>query len=350
MKLSTEDISLLTQHIEQNNIRVTKHPDHELYLYKYTQDCVFNGSWDKITLMCRGLVLDNEYNIIANCIPKFFNIEDLSQERVPKINLDQPFTATVKEDGSLIQMFSYDNKIITTSSGGFCNDYTIQAENVLNSVRHDNILQDFIIDHPGYNFIFELISPLTRVVVSYDYTTLKLITIRNVDGNEPNEDILTFKILGSPYVQQTNFNSIPELLEEKKSQSNNREGYVLAFNDGSRVKVKYDEYFTLHKLVTRVSKKFVWDSLSNNIKLDLTNIPDETFKEIKKWIDELNHLYNELNNKILKTFSNIIHSDRKQFANQVMSNYKEYSGALFALYDNKNIDKIVWKYIEPKGV
>jgi len=355
MKLSPNDIKLLTHHIKQNNIRVSKHPEYELYLYKYTQACVFNSSWDKITLMCRGLALDNEYNIIANCIPKFFNIEELSQERIPKINLDQPFTATVKEDGSLIQMFNYKGKIIITSSGGFCNDYTKQAEEVLNIIKYDNSLKNFIIDHPGYNFIFELISPLTRVVISYDYTTLKLITIRDTNGNEPIEDILQFKILGMPYVNQIKFNSISELLQEKESKFNNREGYVLTFKDGSRVKVKYDEYFTLHKLLTKISKKFVWETLSNGIALDLENIPDEAFKDIERWSNEIQTSFSDLYIKNLKIFNIILESventfDRKQFANYVISNYKEYSNILFALYDEdeNRINKLIWKHIEPK--
>jgi len=354
MKLSESNITILNDHITNGNIRVAKHPDYELYLYKYTQQCVFNGIWDDVTLMCRGLVLDNEYNIIANCIPKFFNYEELNQVRVPNINLNQAFTITRKDDGSLIQIFMYKNNLITTSSGGFCNDYTKKAEELL-STKYKHIIP-IITDSPDLNFIFEMISPLTKVVINYEDTEeLRLITIRDMDGLEFSRFIEWCKTQGFDYVQEEKFYSIVQLLVEKVSEFKNIEGYVIKFEDGQRVKFKYDEYFTLHKTIAHVSKKFVWEALANNIDLNLENIPDETFKQIKQWKKELEDEFNFIEDAVVKANRRVSIAsingvfNRKQQAEFILKNYKEYSQMLFAMLDDRDIEPMIWKKIKPSN-
>lgn len=343
VQLSKDQIDLLLEMVNNNYVRKYDHPTLPISLYKYTQNCVFEGMWNDITLMCRGLVLDDNYNVVANCIPKFFNYEELQQERVPKVNLNQPFTVTRKEDGSLIQAFMYNDELVITSSGGFDNDYTKKAEELLNKsiVRYFNT----------YNFIFELICPLSRVVINYnDNEELKLIAIRDRYGVE--HDYLINKVVGA--VQKEHFNSIEDLVKEKQSAFKNIEGYVLKFEDGSRVKFKYDEYFTLHKTVAHVSKMFVWEAMSKGIPLPLDNIPDETFSQIKTWQSEILGKYNLMKiyledpiNQVKYFMEN--NASRKDIAEYIISKYKDISGILFRVVDSKDYNDLIWKLIKPTG-
>lgn len=342
---------------QPNYVRVVKHPRLPLYLYKYTQECVFGGFWDEFTLRARGLVLDAQDNVVGNCIPKFFNIEEHAQQRIPNINFNQPFTVTQKDDGSLIQMFMYEGELVVTSSGGFDNDYTRKAEEILFGMESP-LLSAFIARTNRVNFIFELISPLSRVVVNYgDIEELRLITIRHTDGSEDDVMVQMWKELGGTLVETKHFNSIDELVAEKASDYKNAEGFVIRFEDGSRVKVKYDQYFVLHKNVCHLSKKYVWEIMSDNdgqINEDfLSNLPDESFKQIQIWQKEIWDAYVELQSFIVRTHTlirtSVADSDvKKVFAKHVLDNYKEYSSLLFQLYDGKDITDTLWKFVKPE--
>ena len=96
------DKERLLEEIANGNVSRKKHPDFDLYIHKYTSHCVFEKNWNEITLACRGLVLDGDFNIIANCIPKFFNYEEIADKNI--IDKNCGFQVFEKLDGSLIQL------------------------------------------------------------------------------------------------------------------------------------------------------------------------------------------------------------------------------------------------------
>ena len=59
----------------------------------------------------------------------------------------------------------------------------------------------------------------------------------------------------------------------------NFEGFVVEFDSGMRVKVKLDEYVYLHRLLTQLTPKSIWDLLRQDKPLDelLEIAPDETY-------------------------------------------------------------------------
>jgi len=52
------------------------HPTLPLTIWNYTPEVQYGEKWDEVTLACRGLVTDNEGNIVARPFKKFFNIEE----------------------------------------------------------------------------------------------------------------------------------------------------------------------------------------------------------------------------------------------------------------------------------
>ena len=90
------DINKLNELVNQKYVSVQKHPEADLYIYNYTQNAQYEGFWNQITLMCRGLILDGQGNIIARPFPKFFNLEEHQPEEIPKEN----FEVFEKMDGS----------------------------------------------------------------------------------------------------------------------------------------------------------------------------------------------------------------------------------------------------------
>lgn len=337
----------INKEIENGNIACRSHSIYDLNIYKYTQQCTFGGHWNDITSICRGLILNSNMEVVANCIPKFFNYEEYS--RYTDIDITQPFTVTDKSDGSMIQVFMYNGNMIVSSSGAFENEYTLKAEQLLNT-KYQHLLP-IIQCTDRLNFIFELIAPLTKVVVSYgDQEELRLITVRDPDGYEDEDYIQQCKDLGFDYVNVLDFKDLDDVISKKKGVFENAEGFVVKFLDGSRIKFKYDEYFVLHKIMSSVSKRFVWDALSAGIELQLENIPDESFEEIKVWENELLSEYANVENHCKGIFKKIKDMDlpsRKDIAMIIQKEYLEYSNILFYMLDNRDTASLIWKKIKP---
>ena len=49
------------------------HPSLPLTIWNYTEKVQYEGLWDDITLMSRGLVTDDKGNVVARPFKKFFN-------------------------------------------------------------------------------------------------------------------------------------------------------------------------------------------------------------------------------------------------------------------------------------
>lgn len=63
--LSRIDPQTLQPFIDQKLISVRKHPELNLYVYNYTNKCQYDGLWTQESMMCRGLILDGNGDIVA---------------------------------------------------------------------------------------------------------------------------------------------------------------------------------------------------------------------------------------------------------------------------------------------
>jgi len=222
MKLTNDQINNLNKLVEENLIKKSDHPYNDLSIYKYTERAVYLGEWNEITKMCRGLILNSKYEIIGNCIPKFFNHTE-SQSYKPSPT--DEYKVYEKMDGSLIQVTKYKGELIVSSSSSLdCinSDYILTATKILkHSYQHEIEKMD-----ENNLYIFELIAPLTRVVVNYNHVDLYLLAIRNRDGVEI-ENITSFK------TPKTIDMKLDECINKTKNNTfNNEEGYVVRFQNG----------------------------------------------------------------------------------------------------------------------
>ena len=88
-KLSKEFIIKLHEYIKVGYITRRFHNTLNISILKYSRDgqlaCNSKSipqEWDDVMMACRGLVIDNEYNIIAEPFSKFFNYEQLSSKDI----------------------------------------------------------------------------------------------------------------------------------------------------------------------------------------------------------------------------------------------------------------------------
>lgn len=72
----------LLKYQERGLVRMQKHPEHDLWIANYTPECQYNRHWDPVTLMARGLVVDQS-GVVARGPIKFFNWEELIDMEIP---------------------------------------------------------------------------------------------------------------------------------------------------------------------------------------------------------------------------------------------------------------------------
>ena len=118
------DLKTLHKYKDEGWLMNQVHPELPLTIWNYTQQTQFEGMWDEITLSCRGLVTDDEGNIVARPFKKFFNLEE------GKHTPTKDFDVFEKMDGSLIIVFWYDGGWVVASRGSFISEQAIGASKI----------------------------------------------------------------------------------------------------------------------------------------------------------------------------------------------------------------------------
>lgn len=334
------DVKLLEQHIENKVVNKRKHPTLPLYILNYSVTAQYNWSWDEVTLQCRGLVIDEDNNVIARPFRKFFTIEQLqgdeSGEKILQKLYSETYEVQEKLDGSLVIIFKYEGELVTATRGSFESEQAIKA--------YDLIPEGFT-PVEGFTYLFEIIYKQNKIVCDYDFEGLVLLSIINTEnGSEHSNFYQTWFKRPKIY----SFNSLEEILSYKEP---NIEGFIVKFEDGTRIKIKTEDYKRLHRLITGVNEKTVWEALkSDKLEELLENTPDEFYKWVREVKERLEFLYRDLERQAFEYFSSISVNNftRKDFALAVSTCEFPHKSILFNLYDGKDYSEAIWKLIKPK--
>lgn len=333
---------------DQGYLNCQNHPNLPLLIWKYTNKTVYDGAWDEITLKCRGLVTDLEGNQVNDCAPKFFNWNEERGKYVCDFKND--FRVYEKLDGSLIQVFMWEGQLIVTSSGSFDSDHAYWAKEVL-----DRDYPDVSFDG-GLTYIFELTGKRNRIVVNYDHDLkLTLLTVRDRDGDLPLRGFTEFervKTVDLGIKKWKDLKSLPEI--------ENEEGYVIRFENGNRVKIKFADYVEKHRLITNISNLDIWQYLRED--KDVAELRDEIPDEILDWFEDnllsiqfdyecheiaaIHEWATGIKTGRLPETETFDASDRPKFAKYITS--CKYRSELFAMLDGKEYSDMLWKRCRPE--
>lgn len=357
---------------EQGLITLRPHNTLPLLIANYTPDVQYERLWNDHPLLtqCRGLIVSEDGEVVGRPFEKFFNYEEhLQFDDLPDIPLDEPHKVYNKLDGSLGIVFFYDGKWRISTRGSFHSDQAEYAEkNLLPKYDLSKLSRD-------YTYLVEIIYKQNRIVVDYgDKEELILVaTIRTEDGAEP--------LSLERYRNDKPYNVFPIVKEFKltmdyliensdKFDDGNTEGFVIHFYSGLRVKMKLTEYVRLHRLMTGLTKRSIWEHLKNGDDLEelYKTAPDEVYDWVENTSNELREEYK----KILTLSDNIFHNIfksievpykfpgrvidesefRKRFAHQVLNNkdIKEYDlkSIMFKMFDGRGVHDLLWKKIKPE--
>jgi len=335
------DLNILNDYIEKGLVVKNNHPTLPLSIYNYTRKVQYDKLWDNITKSCRGLVLDNQGNVIAKTFDKFFNFEEHSPEEIP----NEDFEVYEKLDGSLGILFWYQGKWILASKGSFTSVQSIKGKQILSEKYNVEPIPK------GYATLVEIIYPENRIVCDYgeDEVLVVLSMISNATGKELDYDSL-LKIneeTGLPVIKK--YDGVQDYKSLKSSISKEREGYVIKFRSGLRVKIKGENYVYLHRLLTEFSNVDIWEYLKDKKDLNalLERVPDEFDSWVKTQVKDLVLRYETIENQYREIFNELMSNnlDRKDFAESV-KNY-EYSSILFSMLNGKDVSPFIWRIIKP---
>lgn len=336
-KLTEQQISQIKKYIKDGYIVSRPNKEETLLILNYTNKCQFDQRWDEITMICRGLVVDNDWNIIARPFTKFFNLGELT-EALPS----EQFNVYEKLDGSLGILFNYNDKWIISTRGSFDSEQANVATVLL-------LLYDIQNLDKEYTYLTEIIYPTNKIVVDYggEEKLVLLAKIHTQTGEEIDLPATYSKFeVAKRYTRFTNINSL------KETQEDNKEGYVVKWPNGFRIKIKFDEYARLHKLISGVNERRIWDILQSGDNLDelLNCVPDEFYDFVKKTKEDLEHQFNTLQNNARKIYQDVRKLEtRKEQALYIFkqTNGQTLSNIVFAMLDTKDHKSIIWKIIKP---
>ncbi len=396
-------LTTLEKYYENGLLHKQTHPTLDLTIWNYSPKVQYERLWDDITIQCRGLVTNSKGDIVARPFKKFFNYEEHKPEDLP----NESFEVYEKMDGSLGILFYYEYELsderryniwfnnnyetgmerffdpnnlpdfdnsyyeptpktkgewIIATRGSFTSPQAIKGKELLEKYNFERL-------NTGYTYLFEIIYKENRIVCNYDYEDLVLLGMINTKtGDEVNirndsEDIrfknmisnigfrvvMLYKTWGEGY----------DLLKEEIS--NDREGYVIRFKNGFRMKIKGDEYVRLHRILTNISSRDIWEYLKDNKPFDelLEKVPDEFNQWVKETVRDLRYACFQLRERAGKLHDGFRYGkyndrdpepSKKEFAEFVMKQPKVLHAIMFAMWNgnNEKVDDIIWKIIKPE--
>lgn len=293
-----------------------------LLLYVYTERCVYDRAWDETTVLARGLILDPAARqVVATPFPKFFNLGERDGP-VP----DLPFEVFEKLDGSLIIIFHHAGRWRTATKGDFASAQALWAQARLDA-------KDISCLVPGTTYLAEAVYPENRIIVRYAEPALVLLGAYAETGEEMEAEALEALAarLGWRLPERHAFASISDLLLHAKSLSREQEGFVLLFADGTRLKVKGDEYRRLHALISRVTPLAVWEAIASGD--DLTairrDLPEEFWSDFDAITGALASAQAELLARIAALAQSVAHLPDKELGLHLGTLDPELRGFLF---------------------
>lgn len=361
---------------EYNNMLLVRYGNAYDYIDKNTTIDDFWNKYDGLYKECRSVVLNIKTSeVIILPMDKFFNINELQETSydniLNKLSIAQynhlPIEYSDKLDGSMICARYYNGEYLLTSSQALNpnNSWRLQDAYTMLTDNYKNMLYD----HPHQTFIFEYISLKDQHVVKYtkEQEGLYLIGERNtLSAYTYSYDWLNIMAkrydIKTTVLFNTDINYIMSHLDEKSSDQ--AEGFVINI-DGYRVKLKYNDYVTMHKtLSSMVSPNYIIKAIADenfddfiskvpsSYKENVKLIADKVFKYIQYKNDQINSNYLYVKNTMSiekKDFSN-----RKEFIRYI-NNYcnKDIHQYLICKYDNKEYSLIKsknGKYIKMKQV
>lgn len=305
------------------------------------QDVTLESFWnlyDGFYKECRSVVLDikNEC-LVLTPFRKFRNLneaEETSYENISRmIKNASCVEVSNKLDGSMQAARFYNNEIIMSGSQALDKENSWRLADGYKMLMENRDYQIMLMENPDKTFIFEYISRRDAHVVKYDVEGLFLIGVRDVNNGYESSyrEILEY---GSRYgvltteVYDKTLDEIIAELDSKKSCE--AEGFVLNV-DGFKVKVKYNDYVYMHKVLSSIS----------SINVIIKSIAEEKFDDL---IAKVPNAYKDRVIKVAQVVFKYVEKQKQRIHYSYKMAPKE-DKKQFMIWVTENVDKDIQGYV-----
>ena len=359
------DLNELENDVQEGLINVQTHPRLPLRIFNYSHKTLSVDIWTRSMTLCRGLIVDNDDIVVARPFSKFWNYADPRHPETMPDNLPPSLPElTVKQDGSLLVGFKYGGEIGVATRGSFMSEQAQWANDwVKKNLPH--------LSWPkGLTPLWEMIARFNRIVVDYGgwEGVFALALVNNETGEEASRLVL------EAWAMSQGFSATPlanKRLEDFGSdEPPNFEGYVASWHQSGltprRVKLKTDDYKRLHRILTGLNPKSIWEMLESgqsdqiNAILNDKTMPAPFLEWFRGWVEQLRARFGELAQRAEMVFVtrpwqvDWAHEsvDPKQARKETALYFQktpELGSILFAMLDSKPINSIIWSQLRPKA-
>lgn len=265
----------------------------DLFKFNYTKEsipCV-------VTNEARALILDKNGNIIAKSFNRFFN---MNESYAATIDWKDEITVEEKIDGTLIELYWYNGWHIATRSSFDAKDFKVNDkdfsfEDLFYDSQEDLDFKIIKLDKDK-TYVFELVSPYSKIVVDYKNTESYLLSVfSNITGIEMSQFYIDdvakrFNFKQPKKYKLRNSKEIESFV--KKFSGKEFEGVVVKDCKGHRVKIKNPFWLELHHLSfngTPTIKQIIKMIIEDNDSEFLSYFPEYEldFDNVKQKMDEI---------------------------------------------------------------
>lgn len=237
----------------------------ELRVVKYKNKVFYDNLWDEHPLLvkCRGLVVDDDYNVVVRPFTKIFNRFENNTD-IPR---DELCTVVQKVNGFLGVLTGWNGKAIVSTTGTLDSDYAVLAETYLERFSKDV--------YDGVTMLFEIVDPSDPHIIEEKHGAHLIGCNTKKDGwiSEKELDIFhnTFGVGDHrpKRYHHMRFSDAVKIAKEAK-----HEGYVVYGESGINLKLKSPYYLTT-KLFARMKGEKLLNILQSNqpLRIDEDYLP-----------------------------------------------------------------------------
>ncbi len=247
----------------------------------------FPEGWTPVLRLCRGIIFDREGNLVAKPFNKFFNYGEMPETK----NLpDEPYDATLKHDGHLGIIFKYKNRFFITTRGSFASRTSVVAAEMLADCADKN---NWEARFPSkLTVLAEIIHPITKVHLNYGkkekFVLIGAYSIATLEDMDHASLSVLGKMLGLEVTERWSGESLEDLKKLMNDLSvMDKEGYVVRFQSGLRVKFKFAAY--INRMVEdKLSYNYIMKRMiSGNLDRMIKNLPEEIYAKAQEMMKAL---------------------------------------------------------------
>lgn len=333
----------------------------DLWIYNYTEKAMFDSVWNHVTLTCRGLIINTAtMEVVARPFKKFFNY---NQPQAYPHMLEETVTAANKMDGSLgIWYRSQSGRPAIATRGSFSSDQAIRGTEMLAQQYGD-----WAPSNEEWTPLFEIIYPENRIVCDYDGVSdlVLLGAVHKATGLEIGAEQAQ-KALGWGGATAYEWKGITYAQALAMPDREGAEGLVIMDKFGHKVKFKQEDYMIMHKLVTGLSERAVWEMVDTDTPWSWRDSGTDKIKflpdEFQPWaVNVLDGLISEWDRVSEEAQDRFMHlrvpgMSRKDFAIAVKDEpNRAFLFKLMDWYEAKgedpllDMDKMIWQTLRPVG-